>query len=145
MDPEKSRFAQRTDARSLAQVIAGADVFLGLSAGGVLTQAMVRLMAAKPLILALANPTPEILPELVKAVRDDAVIATAAATIPTRSTMCCAFRSFPGCIGRWRHHHHPADGNRRRACHRGTRAAGAERCRLGGVRRHSDLAFGPNI
>ena len=93
MDPEKSRFAQRTDARSLAQVIAGADVFLGLSAGGVLTQAMVRLMAAKPLILALANPTPEILPELVKAVRDDAVIATGRSDYPNQvnNVLCFPF------------------------------------------------------
>ena len=63
MDPEKSRFAQRTEARSLSEVIGNADAFLGLSAGGVLTQDMVRKMAAQPLILALANPTPEILPE----------------------------------------------------------------------------------
>jgi malate dehydrogenase (oxaloacetate-decarboxylating)(NADP+) len=93
MDPEKSRFAQRTDARSLAQVIEGADVFLGLSAGGVLTQAMVRLMAAKPLILALANPTPEILPELVKAVRDDAVIATGRSDYPNQvnNVLCFPF------------------------------------------------------
>src|SRR5271170_7424954 len=74
MDPEKSRFAQPTDARTLAEVIGGADMFLGLSAGGVLTQDMVRQMAPRPLIFALANPTPEILPEEVRAVRDDAVI-----------------------------------------------------------------------
>src|ERR1700726_3006528 len=62
MDPEKTRFAQPTQARTLNEVIGGADVFLGLSAGGVLTQSMVMSMAPKPLILALANPTPEILP-----------------------------------------------------------------------------------
>jgi malate dehydrogenase (oxaloacetate-decarboxylating)(NADP+) len=76
MDPEKQRFAQPTKARKLAEVIGGADIFLGLSAGGVLTQAMVKAMADRPLILALANPTPEILPEQVRAVRDDAVVAT---------------------------------------------------------------------
>src|ERR1700735_5576152 len=72
MDPEKARFAQPTAARTLAEIIGGADVFLGLSAGGVLTQDMVRLMAAKPLILALANPTPEILPHEAMAARSGA-------------------------------------------------------------------------
>ncbi|MBM3337434.1 MAG: NADP-dependent malic enzyme, partial [Betaproteobacteria bacterium] len=76
MDPDKERFAQETTARTLAEVIPGADIFLGLSAGGVLKQDMVRAMAARPLVLALANPTPEILPEEVREVRDDAVIAT---------------------------------------------------------------------
>ena len=76
MDVDKEFFAQKTDARTLRDVIAGADVFLGLSAGGVLKQDMVQSMAAKPLIFALANPTPEILPEEVKAVRDDAIMAT---------------------------------------------------------------------
>jgi malate dehydrogenase (oxaloacetate-decarboxylating)(NADP+) len=76
MDDEKARFAQPTDARSLADVIGDADVFLGLSAGGVLKPEMVARMAPRPLILALANPTPEILPELVREVREDAVIAT---------------------------------------------------------------------
>ena len=76
MDPEKARFAQRTDARTLGEVIDGADVFLGLSAGGVLKPQMVARMAAKPLIFALANPTPEILPEEVRRVRGDAIVAT---------------------------------------------------------------------
>jgi malate dehydrogenase (oxaloacetate-decarboxylating)(NADP+) len=76
MDVDKEFFAQKTDARTLRDVIAGADVFLGLSAGGVLKQDMVKSMAAKPLIFALANPTPEILPDEVKAVRDDAIMAT---------------------------------------------------------------------
>jgi len=76
MDADKSQFAQKTDARTLRDVIAGADVFLGLSAGGVLKPDMVKSMAARPLIFALANPTPEILPEEVKAVRDDAIMAT---------------------------------------------------------------------
>ena len=76
MDEDKIFFAQKTDARTLREIIAGADVFLGLSAGGVLKADMVKSMAAKPLIFALANPTPEILPDEVKAVRDDAIMAT---------------------------------------------------------------------
>ena len=93
MDPEKARFAQVTEARVLAQVIGGADVFLGLSAGGVLTQAMVLTMAPKPLILALANPNPEILPEHVKAVRDDAIIATGRTDYPNQvnNVLCFPF------------------------------------------------------
>ena len=84
MDPDKERFAQDTSARTLAEVIPGADIFLGLSAGGVLKPDMVRQMNAKPLILALANPTPEILPEDVKAVRDDAVVATGRSDYPNQ-------------------------------------------------------------
>ena len=84
MDPDKARFARDTDARTLAEVIPGADVFLGLSAGGVLKPDMVKSMAARPLIMALANPTPEILPEEVKAVRDDAVIATGRSDYPNQ-------------------------------------------------------------
>ncbi len=76
MDPNKARFAKKTDARTLGEIIAGADVFLGLSAGKVLKPEMVKQMAPKPLILALANPEPEIQPELAKAARPDAVIAT---------------------------------------------------------------------
>src|ERR1700678_1685244 len=93
MDPEKARFAQPTSARTLAEVIRAADVFLGLSAGGVLTQDMVRAMASKPLILALANPTPEILPEEVRAVRSDAVIATGRSDYPNQvnNVLCFPF------------------------------------------------------
>jgi malate dehydrogenase (oxaloacetate-decarboxylating)(NADP+) len=93
MDPEKERFAQPTSARKLAEVIAGADVFLGLSAGGVLTQDMVKAMAARPLILALANPNPEILPEEVRAVRDDAIIATGRSDYPNQvnNVLCFPF------------------------------------------------------
>jgi malate dehydrogenase (oxaloacetate-decarboxylating)(NADP+) len=76
MDEDKIQFAQKTSARTLSEAIEGADVFLGLSAGGVLKPEMVKKMAARPLILALANPNPEIMPEEVKAVRDDAIIAT---------------------------------------------------------------------
>ncbi len=84
MDPDKERFAQETAARTLAEVISGADIFLGLSAGGVLKAEMVKQMAAKPLILALANPTPEILPEEVRSVRDDAIIATGRSDYPNQ-------------------------------------------------------------
>jgi len=93
MDPTKARFAQRTPARTLADIIGGADVFLGLSAGGVLTRAMASSMAPKPLILALANPIPEILPEEVRAVRDDAVIATGRSDYPNQvnNVLCFPF------------------------------------------------------
>ncbi len=84
MDEDKIQFAQKTDARTLREVIAGADIFLGLSAGGVLKADMVKSMAAKPLIFALANPTPEILPEEVKAVRDDAIMATGRTDYPNQ-------------------------------------------------------------
>jgi malate dehydrogenase (oxaloacetate-decarboxylating)(NADP+) len=84
MDPDKAQFAQKTEQRTLSEVIDGADIFLGLSAGGVLKQDMVRKMAAKPLILALANPTPEILPEQVKEVRDDAIMATGRTDYPNQ-------------------------------------------------------------
>jgi malate dehydrogenase (oxaloacetate-decarboxylating)(NADP+) len=93
MDPNKSRYAKETDARTLGDVIADADVFLGLSAGGVLKQDMVKRMAAKPLILALANPTPEILPEQIREVRDDAVIATGRSDYPNQvnNVLCFPF------------------------------------------------------
>jgi malate dehydrogenase (oxaloacetate-decarboxylating)(NADP+) len=84
MDPDKERFAQDIKERTLAEVIPGADIFLGLSAGGVLKPDMVKAMAARPLVLALANPTPEILPEEVRAVRDDAVIATGRSDYPNQ-------------------------------------------------------------
>ena len=84
MDEDKIQFVQKTEHRTLAQVIAGADVFLGLSAGGVLKQDMVKSMAAKPLIFALANPNPEIDPDDVKAVRDDAIMATGRTDYPNQ-------------------------------------------------------------
>ena len=84
MDPDKQEFAQETRLRTLAEVIADADVFLGLSAGGVLKPAMVEAMAARPLIFALANPTPEIMPEEVQAIRSDAVMATGRTDYPNQ-------------------------------------------------------------
>ncbi|MEI7571271.1 MAG: NADP-dependent malic enzyme [Alcaligenaceae bacterium] len=84
MDPDKTRFAQKTEARKLADIIPDADVFLGLSAGGVLKPEMVKVMAKRPLILALANPNPEILPAEAHAVRDDIVMATGRSDYPNQ-------------------------------------------------------------
>jgi malate dehydrogenase (oxaloacetate-decarboxylating)(NADP+) len=93
MDPDKERFAIETRARALDEVIAGADIFLGLSAGGVLKPSMVKKMAERPLILALANPDPEIRPEDAKAVRPDCVIATGRSDYPNQvnNVLCFPF------------------------------------------------------
>ena len=93
MDPDKERYAKDTRARTLDEVIDGADVFLGLSAGGVLKPAMVKKMAARPLILALANPEPEILPELAREARPDCVIATGRSDYPNQvnNVLCFPF------------------------------------------------------
>jgi malate dehydrogenase (oxaloacetate-decarboxylating)(NADP+) len=84
MDPWKGAFAQKTDARKLGDVIDGADVFLGLSAPGVLKPDMVKRMAEKPLIMALANPVPEIMPEEAKAARPEAIICTGRSDYPNQ-------------------------------------------------------------
>jgi len=84
MDPDKAEFAQDTAQRTLTEAMVDADVFLGLSAGGVLKPAMVKSMAAQPLIFALANPTPEIMPEEVQAVRGDAIMATGRTDYPNQ-------------------------------------------------------------
>ncbi|MGO4307295.1 NADP-dependent malic enzyme [Cupriavidus sp. RAF12] len=93
MDPEKARFSQKTDKRKLAEVIDDADIFLGLSAAGVLKPEMVQRMADKPLVLALANPNPEIMPELVKEIRPDAVMATGRTDYPNQvnNVLCFPF------------------------------------------------------
>ena len=93
MDPDKDVYAIDTAARTLGEVIEGADVFLGVSAGGVLKQDMVKKMAPRPLILALANPEPEILPALVREVRPDAVIATGRSDYPNQvnNVLCFPF------------------------------------------------------
>jgi malate dehydrogenase (oxaloacetate-decarboxylating)(NADP+) len=99
MDPDKERFAQDTPHRSLSEVMPGADIFLGLSAGGVLKQDMVAGMAANPIILALANPNPEILPEDVKAVRSDAIIATGRSDYPNQvNNVLCFPYMFRGAL-----------------------------------------------
>ena len=84
MDEDKIQFSQKTPARTLGEIIDGADIFLGLSAGGVLKKDMVKKMAAKPIIFALANPNPEITPEDVKMVRDDAIMATGRTDYPNQ-------------------------------------------------------------
>jgi malate dehydrogenase (oxaloacetate-decarboxylating)(NADP+) len=84
MDEDKVLFSQKTTARTLGEMIEGADIFLGLSAGGVLKKDMVKKMAAKPIIFALANPNPEITPEDVKSVRDDAIMATGRTDYPNQ-------------------------------------------------------------
>ncbi len=93
MDPDKAQYAVDTKARTLAEVIPGADVFLGLSAGGVLKPQMVRAMADRPLILALANPEPEILPELAKQAKPDVVMATGRSDYPNQvnNVLCFPF------------------------------------------------------
>ena len=93
MDPDKDVYAIDTAARTLGEVIEGADVFLGVSAGGVLKQDMVKKMAPRPLILALANPEPEILPALLREVRPDAVIATGRSDYPNQvnNVLCFPF------------------------------------------------------
>ncbi|BBK30247.1 malate dehydrogenase (oxaloacetate-decarboxylating)(NADP+) [Stella humosa] len=93
MDPRKDRYAKDTPARRLAEVIGGADVFLGLSAPGVLTAEMVSGMAPRPLIFALANPVPEIMPEVARAARPDAIIATGRSDYPNQvnNVLCFPF------------------------------------------------------
>ena len=93
MDPDKAHFAQKTDLRTLAEVIDGADIFLGLSAAGVLKQDMVKKMADKPIIFALANPNPEILPELAKEVRPDVIMGTGRTDYPNQvnNVLCFPF------------------------------------------------------
>jgi malate dehydrogenase (oxaloacetate-decarboxylating)(NADP+) len=93
MDEDKARYARDTKARMLDEVIGGADVFLGLSAGGVLKPAMVKRMAERPLILALANPEPEIRPELARQARPDCVIATGRSDYPNQvnNVLCFPF------------------------------------------------------
>ena len=91
MDENKARYAKQTDARVLNDVIAGADVFLGLSAGGVLKPEMVAQMAHQPLIFALANPTPEIMPEVARAVRPDAILATGRSDYPNQVNNALCF------------------------------------------------------
>ena len=84
MDPWKSAYAQETEARSLGDIIEGADIFLGLSAGGVLKPEMVARMAENPLVMALANPNPEIMPDEAKAVRPDAMLCTGRTDFPNQ-------------------------------------------------------------
>ena len=93
MDEFKARYARDTTARTLGEIVEGADIFLGLSAGGVLKPEMVRRMAPRPLILALANPVPEIMPEEAKAVRPDCIVATGRSDYPNQvnNVLCFPF------------------------------------------------------
>ncbi|MCK9388108.1 MAG: NADP-dependent malic enzyme [Sulfuritalea sp.] len=99
LDPSKARYAQVTDARFLGDVMVGADIFLGLSAAGVLKPEMVKAMARDPLILAMANPDPEILPEQARAVRPDAIIGTGRSDYPNQvNNVLCFPYMFRGAL-----------------------------------------------
>jgi malate dehydrogenase (oxaloacetate-decarboxylating)(NADP+) len=93
MDPQKERYAQATEARTLADIMPGTDVFLGVSMAGVLKPEMVQAMEERPLILALANPEPEIRPEAAKAIRPDCIIATGRSDYPNQinNVLCFPF------------------------------------------------------
>jgi malate dehydrogenase (oxaloacetate-decarboxylating)(NADP+) len=93
MEPNKARYAQQTSLRTLADCMAGADVFLGCSAADVVSAEMVKSMADRPLILALANPDPEIRPEIAKAARPDCIIATGRSDYPNQvnNVLCFPF------------------------------------------------------
>ena len=91
LDPEKARYARDTDKRTLAEIVEGADIFLGLSAPGILTTEMVRSMAPDPVIFALANPTPEIMPEVARAARPDAIIGTGRSDYPNQVNNALCF------------------------------------------------------
>src|SRR6476469_8217649 len=84
MDPYKAKFANKTDARTITDALQGADVFVGLSVKGAVTGEMIKAMAEKPIIFGLANPEPEIMPEEVRAVRPDAIIATGRSDYPNQ-------------------------------------------------------------
>jgi malate dehydrogenase (oxaloacetate-decarboxylating)(NADP+) len=91
LDADKARYARKTDKRTLTEIIEGADIFLGLSAGGVLKPEMVAAMATRPIIFALANPYPEILPDAAKAVRADAIIGTGRSDYPNQINNALCF------------------------------------------------------
>ncbi len=91
LDPEKARYARDTDKRTLAEIVEGADIFLGLSAPGILTAEMVKTMAKDPVIFALANPTPEIMPELARDARPDAIIGTGRSDYPNQVNNALCF------------------------------------------------------
>jgi malate dehydrogenase (oxaloacetate-decarboxylating)(NADP+) len=91
MDPDKQRYARDTAKRTLAEIVDGVDIFLGLSAGGILKPEMVATMAPRPIIMALANPSPEILPEDAKQVRPDCIIATGRSDYPNQVNNALCF------------------------------------------------------
>ena len=93
LEPTKANYARQTEARTLSDAIEGADIFLGLSAAGVLKPEMVARMAKQPIVFALANPTPEIMPELARAARPDVIMATGRADFPNQvnNVLCFPF------------------------------------------------------
>ena len=122
MDPYKATFANETSTRTLAEALVNADVFVGLSAAGAMTQEMVKVMAKDPVIFALANPVPEILPEEVKAVRDDAIVATGRSDYPNQVNNVLGFPFIlPRRAGRARHdgERGDEDGGHARPCRAG--------------------------
>ena len=138
INESKARYAQRTDARTLGDAIVGADVFLGCSTGGVLTPDMVKQMAPNPIILALANPEPEIRPELALAARPDCVIATGRSDYPNQvNNVLCFPVHLPRRTRLRRHPHHRGNEtglrapDRRSRQGRGQRRSGQRLCRPG--------------
>jgi malate dehydrogenase (oxaloacetate-decarboxylating)(NADP+) len=91
LDPDKQRYARNTPKRTLAEIVDGADIFLGLSAGGILKPEMLATMAARPIVFALANPNPEITPEDAKAVRPDCIMATGRSDYPNQVNNALCF------------------------------------------------------
>ena len=133
MDRWKAPYAQQTAKRTLAEVIDGADVFIGLSAGGVLKPEMLARMAPTPLIMALANPTPEIMPDLARQARPDALICTGRSDFPNQvNNVLCFPYIFRGALDVERLDHQRGDEGSRRE---GDRGAGARNTvRRGGPR-----------
>ena len=133
MDPFKARYARSTRARTLAAAIRNADVFLGLSVGNVLKPGMLKRMADKPIIMALANPVPEIAPETAKKARPDAIIATGRSDLPNQvNNVICFPYLFRGAldVGRDQHQRGNEDCLRqghRRSCHGGIIGGGEPR------------------
>ena len=145
MDPDKERYAQDTKARTLDDIIGGADIFLGLSAGGVLTAEMVKKMADKPIILAMANPEPEIRPELAKKARPDCLIGTGRSDYPNQvnNSLCFPF-IFRGALDCGASHDQRGDEARGGARPGRTRPRRAVRNRCAGIRR-ADAAIRPGL
>jgi malate dehydrogenase (oxaloacetate-decarboxylating)(NADP+) len=101
MDKWKSVYAQKTDKRTLGDVIGGADIFLGVSAGGVLKPEMVKQMADQPLVMALANPNPEIMPDEARKARPDAMICTGRSDFPNQVNNVLCFPSSSAARSTW--------------------------------------------
>ena len=132
-----ARYARNTDARALNDVLAGADIFLGLSAPHVLKPEYLAQMAARPIIMALANPDPEITPEEARQARPDAIIATGRSDFPNQvNNVLCFPVHLPRRAGCRRHHHQRGNEAGGRHGYRGTRPAGGQRSRRSRLWRH---------